>query len=100
MDAVDGFSVRIEDEGLGPVLWVGGELDIATAATLRSHLEGLGDEKVLLDLSEVTFMDSSGISVLIWKHHNGGVTLRGVQPAQMEVLEITGLIEVFDFDLG
>ena len=61
-------------------------------------LEGLDDEKVLLDLSEVTFMDSSGISVLIWKHHNGGVTLRGVQPAQMEVLEITGLIEIFDFD--
>ena len=100
MDAVDGFSVRIEDEGLGSVVWISGELDIATAPTLRSHLEGLADEKVVLDFTEVTFMDSSGISILIWKHHNGGITLRGVQPAQMEVLEITGLVEVLDFDLS
>ena len=100
MDAVDGFSVRIEVDGLRPVVWVSGELDIATAATLRSQLEGLADQKVLLDLTGVTFMDSSGISILIWKHHNGGITLRGVQPAQMEVLEITGLVEVLDFDLS
>ncbi len=100
MDAVDGFSVRIEDDGLRPVVWVSGELDIATASTLRSQLEGLADQKVLLDLTGVTFMDSSGISILIWKHHNGGITLRGVQPAQLEVLEITGLVEVLDFDLS
>ena len=100
MDAVDGFSVRIEDDGLRPVVWISGELDIATASVLRSHLEGLADQKALVDFTDVTFMDSSGISILIWKHHNGGITLRGVQPAQMEVLEITGLVEVFDFDLG
>ena len=31
MDAVDGFVLRVEQNGQGPVVWVSGELDIATA---------------------------------------------------------------------
>src|SRR3954462_1424128 len=98
MDAGDGEWVTIETDGPKPLVRVSGELDIATADTLRSHLERFSDEHVLLDLSDVTFMDSSGISTLVWKHRNGGVTLRALRPAQMEILEVTGLVGVFDFD--
>ena len=45
-----------------------GEIDAATAPRLASRLFGLADEGkrgVVVDLSEVTFMDSTGIGVLL-----------------------------------
>jgi anti-sigma B factor antagonist len=45
-----------------------GEIDALTAPKLASRLFGLADEgkrRVVVDLSEVTFMDSTGIGVLL-----------------------------------
>ena len=45
-----------------------GEIDAVTAPRLGSRLFGLADEgkrAVVVDLSEVTFMDSTGIGVLL-----------------------------------
>jgi anti-sigma B factor antagonist len=45
-----------------------GEIDASTAPRLGSRLFGLADEGmrgVVVDLSEVTFMDSTGIGVLL-----------------------------------
>jgi anti-sigma B factor antagonist len=45
-----------------------GEIDALTAPRLGSRLFGLADEgkrRVVVDLSEVTFMDSTGIGVLL-----------------------------------
>jgi anti-anti-sigma factor len=50
------------------VLHVGGEVDILTASTLRDRiLDELahGSETVIVDLSEVTFVSSSGIGALL-----------------------------------
>ena len=98
MDAVDGFSVRVETNGHGPVVWVSGELDLETSPRLRTRLEELGDRAVTLDFTEVTFLDSSALAVLVWKHKDGGIVLRGVQPAQMKILELSRLRDVFTFD--
>jgi anti-sigma B factor antagonist len=44
---------------------VGGEIDDHSAPTLRAALDGLEpDEQVMVDMSDVTFMDSAGLSVL------------------------------------
>ena len=98
MDAVDGFSVRVETNGHGPVVRVSGELDLATSPRLRTLLGELGDRAVTLDLADVTFLDSSALAVLLWKHKDGGIVLRGVQPFQMKILELCGLRDVFTFD--
>ena len=66
MDAVDGFSLRVEQNGQGPVVWVSGELDIATAPLLRDCLDDFNGQPVTIDFSGVTFLDSSGLAVLIW----------------------------------
>jgi anti-sigma B factor antagonist len=42
-----------------------GEVDLATAPQLREALAELGTSEAVLDLSELTFMDSSGLGVLL-----------------------------------
>ena len=101
MDTVDGFTVRVEQDGQGPVVWVSGELDLATAPLLRDCLQDLDGQRVTVDFSGLTFMDSSGLHVLMRRHSEAGaepLVLRGVQPAQMMVVEVTGLAEVLNFD--
>ncbi len=103
MDAVDEFHLHVEQNGHGPVVWVSGELDIATAPALRECLESLDGQVVTLDLADVTFLDSGALAVLVdaWKERQdtgGEVILRAVQPAQMRVFEVTGLDDVLNFD--
>lgn len=48
---------------------VAGEIDVATAGSLRRAVNdsiNAGSDQAVIDLREVTFMDSSGISVLVW----------------------------------
>jgi anti-sigma B factor antagonist len=51
----------------GPALMtVRGEIDSASTAVLESALDEVeADERVVLDLSEVEFIDSSGLAVLL-----------------------------------
>jgi anti-sigma B factor antagonist len=57
---------------------------------------------VIVDLSEVSFLDSTGLSVLVagWKRFSGGdesaeLRLVVVRPVIQRVLEVTGLSKVF-----
>ena len=80
-----------------------GELDMSTATELRERLIGLaadGPTQVTVDLSELAFVDSTGLSVLItglkrFRQQGGDMALRSPTPATRRVLEITGLTEVF-----
>ena len=94
--------LRVEDVGDGVVRLVG-ELDMATAPILLRRLED--DPAVtVLDLREVTFIDSSGLSVLVWanrdRESSEPLTLRAPTAAVCRVLEVTGLVEVFRIDPG
>lgn len=62
------FHVDIRNEGRATVLAVSGELDLATSPTLDAELEraaSSGTELLVLDLRGVSFMDSTGLSVLV-----------------------------------
>jgi anti-sigma B factor antagonist len=52
-----------DDELDLPVLHVSGELDLATSGRMLDEAAGL--DPILLDLSAVTFMDSTGVDALI-----------------------------------
>jgi len=78
-----------------------GELDIATADRLSEALAALtigGGEKLVIDLSGVGFMDSTGLRILIGanrKADEGGyelVIVTGDSPAK-RVLELTRMDE-------
>jgi anti-sigma B factor antagonist len=80
-----------------------GELDLSTAAQLRDELARLaadGATRVTIDLSDLAFIDSTGLSVLITalkrlRQQGGDMILRSPTPSTRKVLEITGLTEVF-----
>ena len=80
-----------------------GELDLSTAPRLREELLRLssdGATAVTVDLSELEFVDSTGLSVLITalkrlREKGGDMELRSPNPGTRRVLEITGLTEVF-----
>jgi anti-sigma B factor antagonist len=85
-----------------PVVWAAGEVDVSTAPRLREHLTTLPVDarRVVVDLSEVTFLDSTGLGVLVagWKRcQESGASLELVvtRPQVRKVLEITSLDGVF-----
>src|SRR5919199_3370881 len=56
-------------------------------------------KKIILDFSQTTFIDSSGIGALVSNHKSArlkeaALVLRGVLPQVMAVLEMTGLSKV------
>ena len=61
------FSTEVTQTGDGTVIHVRGEIDVATCERLRDAIEPhLGPEqKLILDFSEVDFMDSACLRVLI-----------------------------------
>ena len=87
-----------------PILVVRGEIDLATAGDLRDELRKLiadADSPALVDLSGVTFIDSSGVDVLAGARRNAddaGVELILVEPSSQVrmVLELTGLWDHFE----
>jgi anti-sigma B factor antagonist len=94
------FSVELLN-GEGPaVVKLLGELDLSTTPQLEACLDGLGanGEEVRLDLSGLTFCDSSGISAMVTaskrvRKQGGHLSIVSPQPAVRSVLEITGLLD-------
>jgi anti-sigma B factor antagonist len=79
-----------------------GELDIATSGDLRAQLDELWDsgwDDVVLDLRQVTFMDSSGLHILIDNHERAAqaamrFSIIDGSEAVDRALEISGLREL------
>lgn len=91
----------------GAVLTVWGELDVAVATRFESAIASLlathpGDT-MWLDMDRVTFIDSSGLGVLVRAQKQAGgpggsIAIRNLQPAVYKVFEITGLRAMFGID--
>jgi anti-anti-sigma factor len=84
------------------LLQIAGEVDMATApaflASLRAAIQD-GDGAVVLDLAQVTFIDSAGIEQLVRarEESQGRIRLRALHPSVQRVLEMTALLEWFPF---
>ena len=97
------FEVTVSENPGVPVLAVRGEIDVASAPEFHASLSdliGQGSEIVMVDLSEVSFIDSSGLGALVGAEkemRGAGHELRLVvtQPQIMRLLELTGLDQVF-----
>ena len=90
--AAAGFDVNVDRQG---VLWLSGELDMratdAFAAAAGAIPETEGD--VIVDLSRLEFIDSSGIRAILELGVPGRrLILRGPSPRVKKVLDLTGII--------
>ena len=97
------LSISSEFRGEVTVVHVGGEIDVYTAPMLREHLDehiSHGRHRLVVDLEDVPFMDSTGLGVLVGRlklvRVNDG-TLRLVCSSEriLKVFSITGLDKVF-----
>jgi anti-sigma B factor antagonist len=103
MGADSGFDVVVDEHDTSLVR-ASGEVDLATSPRLREVLDtviGNGAPLVRLDMSAVTFLDSSGISVLVdaqqrLREASGRLVLHGVGDHIKRVLEISGLGSFFE----
>ena len=85
------------------VVRAAGELDVNTAPELREQLARLIAEdarQIVIDLTEVSFVDSTALSVLVsalkrLRQFDGDLELASPNPSVRRVFEITGLTRLF-----
>lgn len=93
------LSVASHDEAGRTVVTVAGEVDVFTAPTLDERLVALVDEgkvRLVVDLTGVEFLDSTGLGVLVkalkrTREHDGSLDLVATQERILKVFRITGL---------
>lgn len=98
---------QVDTESFGPgrtLLAVHGELDLATAPSLREHLDAVidaGAERVVLDLAEVTFFDSVALATMVHARRRLGdrgrlavVVVPDSYPTL--ILRASGTVAIFD----
>ncbi|WP_433469206.1 STAS domain-containing protein [Spirillospora sp. CA-142024] len=102
--AADGLRIEISRvRGDTAVVAVAGEIDLRTAGSLRDRLVGLheaGPRRLVADFTAVPFCDAAGLGALVAAHNQiaaggGEIVLAGVRPAQLRLLRITGLHNLF-----
>jgi anti-sigma B factor antagonist len=101
----DKFSVAVHPDRDQVVVAPSGELDLVTVVDVERELSDLragGFTDIVFDLRRVTFMDSSGLSLLL-KHHRAAQAaghrfqlVEGTTAAR-RLLEITGTTDIFDY---
>jgi anti-sigma B factor antagonist len=95
------FRVEVRREGTRAVVGVSGELDLASGPELEAELNqlnGADTNMVVIDLRELDFMDSTGLSILVRAHQRlagEGCEIglvRGSQQVQ-RLLDLTGVAD-------
>jgi anti-sigma B factor antagonist len=103
MDELEGAPVATLLEPAGPdappVIALRGEIDSGTAASVREVVDKAlsgNPDLVAFDLADLSFMDSSGISILVHALNTAGkVELRHPTDIVRRVIEVTGLAGAF-----
>ena len=95
------FDVDVRDGDQAVIIAVSGELDLASSPALEEELErgsAASAELVIVDLRQLEFMDSTGLSVLVRAHQRMTDTgkrfavVRGPQQVQ-RLLSLTGVAD-------
>ena len=93
------FRLEVRGEGRATVIAVSGELDLASSPALQEELDRVASsdsELLIIDLRELDFMDSTGLSVLVRAHQRAEehgrqlAMVRGPQQVQ-RLLSLTGV---------
>lgn len=97
------LTLNHQQDGEHIILEVGGEVDVYTAPKLRERLVelvGQGHYQLIVDMTKVEFLDSTGLGVLVGglkrvRSHDGSLALVCDQERILKIFRITGLTKVF-----
>ena len=98
------ININIATRDGATVVAVSGEVDLQTAPRLAEALESCPGGRVVVDLSDVDFLDSSGLGALVTGNRHlteAGGSLRLVRPRPsvdkvLTISRLTDVIEAFD----
>ena len=99
----DELSIDLKAEGDSLIFKLRGSLDLATSPTVRAALLDAtqkGKQNIVIDLTQLEFLDSTGLGALIGAHrrateHQGSFKLIVAEGSIARLLTITGLMRVF-----
>jgi len=96
------MDIEISEQGGVKVVAITGEVDLSTSPKVRDALLDniLGGASVVVDLSEVAYIDSSGVASLVEAFQNAktrglGFALANVGETPLRVLKLARLDQVF-----
>jgi anti-anti-sigma factor len=106
VDSNGALSLSVKQQRSSAEVSAVGEVDIHTCGQLEEALTGLvngGVSRITLDLSEVAFIDSSGLRALVVGHkaleeRGGSLVIANPSPMAARLLEVTGLKTLFGSD--
>ncbi|MDH5327403.1 MAG: STAS domain-containing protein [Gammaproteobacteria bacterium] len=94
---------KVNTLGSYSILYLSGDVDLQYSPKARQDLLALlkNTKRVLVDLSAVDYIDSSGVASLVEAYqvanqHQGAFALVGVSDAALQVLQLARLDKVFD----
>lgn len=99
--------LQINKETAGDVITahLSGDLNIKTSPYLEEELTKSisGMKKLILDFSEVEYISSAGLRVLLamektMRSQQGSMTLRNVNPAVKEIIRLAGFLQVMHIE--
>lgn len=98
------MNVTREDHGKAALFVIQGQVDMHTSPTLRQHLRGALEGRaapLVVDLTDVGFIDSSGLATLIEAlqavgKYGGKLRLVGLSPNVKNLFRLSNLTSIFD----
>lgn len=95
-----------ESDGDAPVVLLAGEIDVFSAPAVKVALFDLlrdGQERIVIDFSGVSYIDSAGLGVLAaalkrMRANRGCISIVGADEQIRRIFEIAGLAKVFKMD--
>ncbi|WP_096438485.1 STAS domain-containing protein [Alteribacter populi] len=101
------LQVDIQEKEQTAHVFLQGEIDVYTVPKLKEELIPLAEEsgrKIIVDLSSVNYIDSTGLGVFIGAlkatdQSGSTLTITGVNDRVERLFTITGLDEVIDIEL-
>jgi len=97
------YSVRVESQAGTTTVRLSGEIDLAAGPKVRAVIAdvvlGVAPKRLLLDFTDTTFMDSTGVNALVLAHHAATMVGATVEltpsPAVTRILEVSGVSDLF-----
>lgn len=104
----DGIDLRVERNGEAATVAVSGEIDLTSAPRLDDEVTELIEDATMnleIDLASVSFMDSTGLRVLLKASKlltsaGGSLVLRDPSDPVRRLLEVSGLDNHFRIEAG
>lgn len=101
---MNGLTADVSTHATKTVVALAGEIDLSNHVALRTALNDLivnGSVDLVLDLTDVTFMDSTGLGAMIGTRRRvhafqGSLAIVLTNDAILRVFQVTGLDKVFD----